>query len=138
MKPFHMLLPAVIFLGAGGAHAAGKSPIEQRYTATYNRCMNTGDAGQGVTSAMMACTEAERNFQDGKLNQVYKMVISRLPATRQDDLRRSERNWIKVRDAVCAKELTGEFAGGSMSRVTWLGCLVDETIKRTMALEQYR
>jgi uncharacterized protein YecT (DUF1311 family) len=98
----------------------------------------TGDAGQGITSGMIACTETERNFQDGKLNQAYKMVISRLPAIRQDELRRSERNWIKTRDAICAKELTGEFAGGSMGRVTWLGCLVDETIKRTITLEHCR
>jgi uncharacterized protein YecT (DUF1311 family) len=138
MKCLHVLLPAAIILGTSAAHAVAKSPVEQRYSATYNRCMTSGDAAQVITSGMIDCTESERNFQDGKLNQAYKMVLARLPANRQDDLRRSERNWIKARDAICAKELTGDFAGGSMSRVTWLGCLVDETIKRTMALEHYR
>ena len=138
MKYLYVLLPAAMILGTSAAHAASKSPVEQRYSATYNRCMASGDAAQGITSGMIDCTEAERNIQDGKLNQAYKMVIARLPVSRQDDLRRSERNWIKARDAICAKELTGDFAGGSMSRVTWLGCLVDETIKRTMALEHYR
>ena len=138
MKCLNMVLPVAVILGPSTAHATNKTPIEQRYSSTYTRCMNTGDAGQGITSGMIACTETERNFQDGKLNQAYKMVISRLPAIRQDELRRSERNWIKTRDAICAKELTGEFSGGSMSRVTWLGCLVDETIKRTITLEHYR
>lgn len=138
MKCLHVLLPAAIILGTVTAHAASKSPVEQRYSTTYNRCMASGDAAQGITSGMIDCTESERNFQDGKLNQAYKMVMARLPVSRQDDLRRSERSWIKARDAICAKELTGDFAGGAMSRVTWLGCLVDETIKRTMALEQYR
>ncbi|RQW38953.1 lysozyme inhibitor LprI family protein [Novosphingobium sp. LASN5T] len=138
MKCLHLLSPVAIILATSAAHAASKTPFERRYSETYNRCMDTGDAAQGITSGMIACTEAERHFQDGKLNQAYKMVISRLPASRQDDLRRSERNWIKARDSICAKELTGEFVGGSMSHVTWLGCLMDETIKRTMALEQYR
>jgi uncharacterized protein YecT (DUF1311 family) len=72
MKCLHVLLPAAIILGTGAAHAASKSPVEQRYSATYNRCMASGDAAQGITSGMIDCTEVERNFQDGKLNQTYK------------------------------------------------------------------
>ena len=137
MKREITLLAVAMIFGACQAHAASKSPVELRYSASFNRCMATGDAAQGITSGMIECTEAERHFQDGKLNQAYKMVMSRLPMNRQDGLRASERNWIKVRDAVCEKQRR-EDGGGSMSHVTWLGCLTDETIKRTMVIEQYR
>jgi uncharacterized protein YecT (DUF1311 family) len=137
MKRKIVLLSTAILFCACQAHAASQSPIEQRYSATYSRCMATGDAAQGITSGMIECTEAERNFQDGKLNQAYKMVMSRLPANRQDGLRLSERNWIKARDANCERQRR-EDGGGSMSHVTWLGCLMDETIKRTISLEHYR
>lgn len=103
--------------GSSPALAASKSPVEQRYAPNYNKCLNSGQAAEGVTSAMVECNVAETRIQDGRLNQAYKMVMTRLPANRKDQLRLSERNWIKARDA---------------------GCILDETIKRTMFLERYR
>lgn len=131
--PIILLLLATTF-AAGHAQAASKSPVEQRYRASYQMCLDSAD----TTQAMVSCNETERTFQDEKLNQAYQMVMARLPANRKTELRQSERKWVKYRDATCGKELTGDFAGGSMTRVTYSGCLVDETIKRTIYLEHYK
>lgn len=138
MKCSCLLLPAAFVFGIASAHAAAKSPVEQRYTPTYNRCLNTGEAAQGATFAVVECNTNETRIQDGRLNQAYKMVMTRLPANRQEQLRQSERNWIKARDAQCSKQAREDGGGGTMGEEIYSGCILDETIKRTMFLEQYR
>jgi uncharacterized protein YecT (DUF1311 family) len=99
--------------------------------------MDTGDAADGITSGMIECTQAELTFQDGKLNQAYRMVMTRLPAARQAELRQEQRAWIRSRDAICERERR-QAGDGTLSHVAWLDCLVSETIKRTKTLEHYR
>jgi len=138
MKAKFLLLPVAVLIGISQAQAAGKSAVEQRYTATFNRCMPSGGAAQGMTFAVRGCLAAETRVQDAKLNQAYKMVMARLPANRQQGLRLSERKWIKTRDAGCAKQSTEDGLGGDMAIEMQDQCVLDETIKRTIYLEQYR
>ena len=128
---------ALIAITASSAHAQNKSPIEKRYSQTYNQCMSSGDAANGVTSGILDCNGAETTVQDAKLNQAYKMVMARLTPDRKVALRTSERNWIKSRDQACTKRM-GDEAGGTLGQVIYSGCILDETIKRTIYLEQYK
>ena len=98
--------------------------------------MSSGEAADGVTSAMLDCIHAEAQRQDAALNQAYKMVMARLKSDQQATLRSSERAWISTRDKDC-NEAAEEEAGGTLAVVIHDGCLLDETIKRTMYLENY-
>lgn len=137
MKPKTILMSAITILSACQAHAASKSPAEQRYTLAYNRCLAPAEA-QGQTSAVVECNAVETRIQDGRLNQTYKMVMARLPANRQEQLRRDERNWIKLRNSGCAKEQRDAGVEGTLGEQIYSGCILDETIKRTIYLEHHR
>ena len=108
----------------------------QRASQDLERCLNEGDAAQGVTSAMMECLGSEYDRQDARLNQAYKMVMARLTAPQKESLRASQRLWIKRRDVNCHRKSKVE-AGGSMEHMIHTQCLVDETIERTVWLEKY-
>ena len=110
------------------------SAIEKRFSSTYNECKSNGDAANGVTSAMMDCNSAEIELQDARLNQAYKMVMSRLPESDKGRVKASEKVWISNRDRDCTKSM-GDEAGGSLGQIIYSGCILDETIKRTVWLE---
>jgi uncharacterized protein YecT (DUF1311 family) len=125
------LLIAAMF--ASSASAQTQPQIEKRYTQTYSDCMDTSE---GATSSMMDCIGAEIEVQDGRLNQAYVMVMRPLPKPRKDTLRGLQRTWIKQRDAKCQRAIADE--GGSMAGLIYAGCILDETIKRTIFLENYK
>jgi uncharacterized protein YecT (DUF1311 family) len=125
------LLIAAMF--ASSASAQTQSQIEKRYTQTYSDCMDTSE---GVTSSMMDCIGAEIEVQDGRLNQAYVMVMRPLPKPRKDTLRGLQRTWIKQRDAKCKRAIADE--GGSMGSIIYADCILDQTIKRTIFLENYK
>jgi uncharacterized protein YecT (DUF1311 family) len=114
-----------------------KSAVEARYSKEYNECMSSGDAANGVTSGVLDCIGAEIDRQDARLNQAYKMVMSRLNASRKTILRASERAWIGQRDARCRKASAPE-KGGTLASIIYSGCILDETIKRIIFLEKYQ
>jgi uncharacterized protein YecT (DUF1311 family) len=125
-----LLLTAFI---AASVSAQTQSQIERRYTPALKRCIDNSGFGD---AAMTECYDIELSVQDGRLNQAYKMVMQRLPAERKTALRNEERAWIKRRDAVCQRHAAPE-AGGTMYDVMLSSCLVNETIKRTIVLENY-
>ncbi len=129
------LLPAIVL--ATPAAAQWKPAVEARITPAYKDCMAGDDAARGVTPAMTACTHAEVERQDARLNQAYVMVMKRLPATRRPALRTSQRQWIKRRDANCQKAAAA-MEGGTGASLEFLGCMMRETIERTLWLEKYR
>ena len=118
---------------ASSASAQTQTQIEKRYTQTYSDCMDTSE---GVTSSMMDCIGTEIEVQDGRLNQAYGMVMRLLPKPRKDTLRGLQRTWIKQRDAKCQRAIADE--GGSIAGLIYAGCILDETIKRTIFLENYK
>lgn len=131
---------ALLIAGAfvsSSAHAQTEAQIEARYSRDYGSCMKTGDAADGVTSGIMDCTGEEIGRQDARLNQAYKMVMARLNSEQKTSLRTSERNWIVARDARCAKS-SNEEDGGSLAAIIYSGCILRETVKRTMWIEAYK
>jgi uncharacterized protein YecT (DUF1311 family) len=116
--------------------SAQQSPsgVEASYSAAFNRCMKSGDAASGVTSAMMDCLGNENDVQGKRLNQTYKLAMSQLDATQKAALRKSERAWITQRDATCQTQ-SDELGGGTASKLVYSNCILDETIKRTKQLK---
>jgi uncharacterized protein YecT (DUF1311 family) len=98
--------------------------------------MGSGDAAQGITSAIMDCNGAENRLQDARLNQAYKTVMARLAQPQQAALRKSERTWIKERDQRC-REAADEAGGGSAFGIIFSSCVLDETVKRVIWLKDY-
>lgn len=127
------IVGTILAFAASTQLLAATPQIERRYTPALKRCIDNSGYGD---AAMTECYDIELSVQDGRLNQAYKMVMLRLSAARKTALRNEERAWIKRRDAVCQRHAAPE-AGGTMYDVMLSSCMVDETIKRTIVLENY-
>ena len=124
-------------LCATAANAQTTKQIRARYSQDYKQCLATGDAANGVTIAIMDCNGFENDRQDARLNQAYRMVMARLSSQKKAVLRASERNWIVQRDLRCRRKSAVE-EGGSLARIIYSDCFLEETIRRTIWLEFYK
>jgi uncharacterized protein YecT (DUF1311 family) len=114
--------------------AQSDADVDARLTPTFKTCMNS-DQGMS-TYGMGACLGVEYDLQDGALNQRYKSVMARLSKARQNQLRQSQRQWIKTRDTKC-QEAAAEFEGGTAAGPAFRDCLLRETVRRRIWLERY-
>jgi uncharacterized protein YecT (DUF1311 family) len=105
--------------------------IEGQYSPGYEACLNSGDAAKGVSVAMGACVREELAAQDARLNAAYKSAMAKRGPAEQAKLRIEERAWIKRRDAECEQQRTG----GTIDMVEIPSCLLNETIRRRIALQ---
>lgn len=134
----NLILPLALTAGlAFPAAAQWPAPVERQLSQRYNDCMETGDAGMGVTSGMMECSGQEISRQDDRLNQAYRMTMQRLSPARKTKLRADERAWINRRDAGCRREAK-VYEGGTAAALNQVQCLLRETIARRLWLEKYR
>lgn len=101
-----------------------------------DRCLNTGEAAQGITPAMAACFGADYKRADGRLNRTYAATMKRLPSARRTALRMSQRAWIKQRDAACPLD-QGDGVG-TIERLNHPACLTKQTDRRTAWIARYR
>ena len=124
----------IVSLAAAPLAAQTQSQIAGRYSQEYVQCMNTAD---GISTGMMDCLEAEIKVQEARINQAYVMIMRRLPQAQKASLRIAERAWIKRRDATCTRA-ANIYRGGSGFGNAWRVCYLDETIKRTIFLEQFK
>jgi uncharacterized protein YecT (DUF1311 family) len=123
-----LLIAALV---ATSVSAQTQGQIEKRYTASYKQCLtNSADAFETYD-----CVETEYQVHDGRLNQSYVMVMKALVPAAKTRLRTSQRSWLKQRDVKC-----GEVARlHPVDMDTWqMSCLLDETIKRSIFLENYK
>lgn len=107
---------------------AGSTPL--------GRCLNSGEAAMGVTSAMSACFVADYERADAQLNAAYRATMSRLPRPRQAALRTSQRAWIAERDRACPIDDTP--GAGTIETLNHPGCLTKESERRTAWLREVR
>lgn len=124
----------VVAISAVPALAQTQAQIEKRYSRDYTQCI---DASDGMTSEIQDCNGAEIDRQDARLNQAWVMVMRPLGPAKKTALRTAQRTWIKQRDAKCSRAAAAE-GGGSMGDLIYSGCYLDETIKRTIFLENYK
>ncbi|WP_266168547.1 lysozyme inhibitor LprI family protein [Dyella subtropica] len=90
---------------------------------SFKQCL--GDAG-GSTPPTKDCMDDEYDYQDGRLNLVYKQLMVSLSKDGQAKLREEERRWIRFRDGYCNKE-EAELAS--------YGCEIEMAADRATQLE---
>ena len=105
-------------------------------TANFDRCMDSGEAAEGVTAAMVDCLGDEIELQDVRLNATYKAVMATLDDAGKRRLRESQRSWIESRDESCDRA-SDEENDGSLEFVTSNTCILNKTIERSSWLEKY-
>ena len=109
---------------------AGPVSREQGYSASYHRCMESGEAADGVTGAMAECNSAELSKQDARLNQAYKAAMAVRTEAQKASLRDAQRAWIKLRDTRCREDV----GGGTMDVLIEGGCHLEMTFERANEL----
>ncbi|HEY1605893.1 MAG TPA: lysozyme inhibitor LprI family protein [Allosphingosinicella sp.] len=119
---------------AAPATAAPADPSSDRtLSAEYHRCAGPND-GMSVAEQ---CIEPELDRQEGRLNEAYRLIMSRLPPARQAALRASDRTWIKARHAECDL-IYRAMEGGTGDGLALDTCLAVRAIERTAWIEHYR
>jgi uncharacterized protein YecT (DUF1311 family) len=108
-----------------------QAQIDAEHSPEMDACLRSGDAARGVTPAMAACVNTELEAQDARLNTAYRAAMARLDGSGQARLRSEERAWIRQRDDGCRASATG----GTIDRIQIPGCLLNETIRRRLALD---
>jgi uncharacterized protein YecT (DUF1311 family) len=105
-----------------------------RVSEQFNECMARNV--RVIDAITLDCLGDEIDRQDARLNRTYQIVMRRLPPGKREKLRKLERAWIVHRDRYCYRIGGGPWRG-SLGDVNLHECRLDETIKRTIWLEQY-
>jgi uncharacterized protein YecT (DUF1311 family) len=114
------LLPLALVIGLSSAisvHAQSKIPYSQTQAG-----MNEA-AGKDFAQA------------DAEMNRAYKKLITALKPKQQKNLRESQRQWLKFRDAE-TKFRSSEFEGGSAYPMVYSGHMAGLTRHRTKELTE--
>lgn len=124
---------AVAFaLSTGTTHGQGASSTSQADAHatrdSYAACLTEA---AGVTPAMKQCMGAEYDYQDTRLNKVYKALMARLDKHQRAELRRSERAWIAYRKSHCVPDPNG----GQAAELDAYDCSVEATARQAATLE---
>lgn len=123
-----VILFLIISLMASVAVRAQEEPAQ-------DECANAMDM-----ATMNKCAARDFADADDNLNEVYKNFIAKLERSEMKGIRQklveAQRAWIMFRDAEC--ELRAfPYSGGSSYRLELSGCMLEETKKRTVVLENY-
>ena len=103
---------------------------ETKYSSYFNKCM---DESEGITSNMLDCIGIETQYQDDRLNQVYKKLQQRLSQGEKLKLRDEQRAWIKSRDSKVKKIYQTE--SGTMASLNGESLYLELTTKQANKLE---
>lgn len=101
--------------------------VKVAFGPAYDHCMASGEAAQGVQSAVRDCIGAEYNRRDAELNRVYRAKMAGLVPERQSALRSDERRWLQLRELKCAVPA----GGGTLQLSEATYCAAAETMHRT-------
>ncbi|RAK52581.1 lysozyme inhibitor LprI family protein [Phenylobacterium deserti] len=107
-------------------------PAQPAGRAELDACLNSGEAAQGVTSAMAECLGAEFERQDGRLNRAYQAAMAAQDEAGKAQLRQAQRAWIRFRDQSCREGATG----GTIDRLNGPSCMADRSRERADELER--
>ena len=90
----------------------------------------------GNQQEINACSVRDYKTADGKLNEIYKEAMSKLPPQKQLSLREEQRAWLKKLDPDC-KTKAKSSEGGSIWPLEYYGCLQSSTELRVKELEHW-
>jgi uncharacterized protein YecT (DUF1311 family) len=112
------------------AQAADKA-VEARYTKGFKNCPGFS----GSTAEMIGCVDQETQIQDKRLNETYKKAMDGLTAGQKAKLKNAQRAWLAYRDAWCTAQQDSDW--GTLSNIAAANCILEQTVRRTMELENY-
>lgn len=118
-KYFLLILALTVFIQA-----------DVKYSNQYNNCI---DKSEGVTSVMLDCMADETKKQDNLLNRNYKKVMLTLNKEKKLELKKSQRLWMKYRDAKCNFFIG--LSGGTVDSLNATSCFLDMTADRAYELD---
>lgn len=133
---FKIFLTLILSILATNVSASNTSP-------QLKKCLDKANSD----FAMRECTNTELTRVDLILNQTWKKLQTNFQKTEfeseenkkiyKQSLLSFQRQWIKYVDEKCGFESIFEAGVGSMSRLMFMQCKIDETIKRTQELNSY-
>lgn len=94
----------------------------------YDVCVSGGGR---TTAAVLNCAHEEFIFQDKRLNDAYKLLMSRLDASKKAELRSQERKWLADKKERC--KLPED--AGTIDQMVSADCGVRATARRATELE---
>ena len=90
-------------------------------------------AGPSTTADLVACLDKARVSSDAEMNSLYQKIKKRLDNSEAEELVKTQRLWVKYRDANCSAERS-LYAGGTAAPPAYLACLEAMTRERTREL----
>ncbi len=96
MKRHYSILPGLILVISGIAYnfAGTDNVYANTNEFNYDKCIKKAD----INIEIIKCNEKNAIYWDKKLNQYYKILMSKLDSDQKDILQKSQRRWIKYRD----------------------------------------
>lgn len=127
-----LIMTGAFALSTGTTHARDASSTSQAgghaIRSSYAACLTEA---AGVTPAMKQCMGAEYDYQDKRLNKVYKALMAKLDKHQRAGLRSSERAWIAYRKSRCVLDPNG----GQAAELDAYDCSVEATARQAATLE---
>jgi uncharacterized protein YecT (DUF1311 family) len=117
---------------AKAANAQTDEEVTALLTPTVRTCEHAPENGGTLEQAICYRDEAVR--QDQQLNDLWTRVVSGSSLAGREALRRSERRWIKERDATCHQEAAAYI--NSTAAYMFNVCMTHETIRRILWLKK--
>ena len=125
---------ALVLASSGFACAQTDEEVAARLTPAVHACESAPENGGTLQQAL--CYKDEVARQDTRLNETWARVMSSLPPSRREALRKRERTWIKQRDEDCKQESAAYI--NSTAAYMFNVCMAQAAIRRTMWLEKLR
>jgi uncharacterized protein YecT (DUF1311 family) len=134
---FAPLYPKMTAASSGYTNFTPDAALMARLTSvTYKACI---DGANGNTASINACTDAEYERLDVRLNRSYRATLRRLSPTKSSALRSDERGWVATRSDKCLADLKEEREdGGTIYSILIRDCTLQELKRRILWIESRR
>ena len=97
-------------------------------SSVYHVCMSHSG---GVTASMLDCDGNEQDFQNRRLDSIYRRLLDDLPEGQRHILKDNEQSWIKTRESKCVQPE----GSGTMGAINYSSCFLGETARHATKLE---
>lgn len=129
------ILASVFMVGLIGfsmpAPAQADAILEDGYHESFRQCLNSVN---GSTASITGCIDAELRKQDALLNRYYKTAMKGLSPAKQNELRDSQRAWLKGRE-LDSRVLSG-LTGGTIDTIIEANAFLRNTMQRAQFLKR--
>lgn len=99
---------------------------------SYSQC---ADRAGSIHPEMMGCIYIELEYQDSRLNQMYRRLRKTLPREQWFRLRSEQRQWLAGLQRHCKAGIHEDITGGQAEQLLLGSCTLIETAARAKVLE---